>query len=131
LTLVLLGHAGKSDGWKAVGRERLPGAGQWRSDRIVCLLWDRPEPVKALAEVAPKTLSSTESLRSARRLASAKHFESPFPMLVVALDALRHGLARKVFNLREHGGQRRRVHRGLVGGDRVRRHSGVLESGTE
>jgi hypothetical protein len=52
-------------------------------------------------------------------------------MLVVSFDVLLHGFSREVLALREDFGQSGRVRRRFVGGDRVRRHPGVLESGAE
>src|SRR4051794_3577200 len=94
---VLLGHAGMSEGcgsgircqargallWprlgrQQLGRERLPGLDERGPDRIVRTLRDCPEPVEALTEITQEPVGLTESLRSARGLAAAKHFQPSF-----------------------------------------------------
>ena len=79
-----------------------------------------------MAEIADKAMCLAESLRSARRLAPAKHLESSSQMLVIPLDFLLLCFSSDVLDFREYGGQRGQVGGGLVGGDRVRRVTPVL-----
>jgi hypothetical protein len=118
-------------GDQQLGCERLPGADQPQPDRITCIPWYRPEPVKALVQITHKAVGLTESLGSPRCLAPAKYPKSPFQMLMVPLDSLLHGFPRDVLDVRKHSGESGRVGRGFVGGHRVRRHPGVLESGAK
>jgi hypothetical protein len=118
-------------GHQQLGCERLPSADQLWPLGIVRILRDRREPVETLAKVADKTMSLTEALRSARRLAAAKYFESSFEMLVIALDSLLLRFPSDVLDLREYLRQSRRISGGFVGGHRVRCHPRVRESGAE
>src|SRR3982750_4868272 len=101
-------------GHQQLGRECLPGSDPLWHDGFVRVLWCRPQPVEALAEVPYKAVGLTEPLRSARRLAPAKHAESSFEVLVIPLDALLHGLSREMLHLREHFGPSGRVGSRLI-----------------
>ena len=73
----------------------------------------------------------TEALCSARGLAAAKYLQPSFSVLVVSLDALLLGFSRDMLDLREDSSQRGRVGSRFVGGDRVRSHPRVLQSGAK
>ena len=118
-------------GGQQLSRECLPGSDQLWPEGIVRIPRYRPEPVEALKKIANKAMGLTESLRSPGGLATTKHAEPSFEVLVVPLDSLLHGFSGEVLDLREHGSQRERVGSGLVGGHRVWRHPRVLESGTK
>jgi hypothetical protein len=60
------------------------------------------EPVETIPEVTHESVCLTESLRAPRGLASPKHLEPSFEMLVIALDVLLHGLSREVLDLRQY-----------------------------